>query len=151
MGQTASGSHVLASILPGELRTWNRQHLVPMTLLPVSAAQSPEVQPAAVPLPESFGHGTDSIWFPRPCFDSARGASHMEQTASGSHDVATRFCCAEPRGSACSRSSETRCPCPVGQLPCDSLSLVCCARSLPCCRTCVGFWVLVPLAMRARI
>ena len=50
MGQTASGSHVLASILPGELRTWNRQHLVPMTLLPVSAAQSPEVQPAAVPL-----------------------------------------------------------------------------------------------------
>ena len=50
MGQTASGSHVLASILPGELRTWNRQHLVTMTLLPVSAAQSPEVQPAAVPL-----------------------------------------------------------------------------------------------------
>ena len=49
-GQTASVSRVIASlpcrlelILPEELRAWNRQHLVPMSLLPVSVEQCPKV------------------------------------------------------------------------------------------------------------
>ena len=49
-GQTASVSRVIASlpcilrlILLGELRAWNRQHPISMSLLPVSVEHCPKV------------------------------------------------------------------------------------------------------------